>query len=335
MTWFENLTGCSEESPAQVRTQLHVDGPRLRSSQNGRSWLYGELETATLAQLRDRAHSGARERRSVSVREVVANVQHLHADNRNANALFQVASQFNLLEMVGPQVTPEQGVGIYERDRTQGPACAIAAGAGTIFRNYFVVVNGQVGQSADNQIDCLAGVGPILGNTDGRLWRMVNGYALPSAVGLKEIDEQLKATGESGRDRLREALQIGLQWETQVTLDDSSHVVSQAYCSALPVAYTEHPSELWARFATLVLEASYEATICAAIINASRTRNNTLFLTLLGGGAFGNELGWITSAIRRSLTQYHDCGLDIAIVSYGRSQSCVQQLVTECEGRKR
>ena len=80
------------------------------------------------------------------------------------------------------------------------------------------------------------------------------------------------------------------------------------------------------RFATLVLEASYEATICAAIINADRTKNNTLFLTLLAGGAFGNDLAWIMSAIRRSLLQHHDCGLDVAIVSYGRSKPPVQQL---------
>ncbi|MCS6851189.1 MAG: hypothetical protein NZ700_08485 [Gemmataceae bacterium] len=256
-------------------------------------------------------------------------MQDLHADHRNANALFQVASQFNLLEMIGPEVTPECGVGIYETDQTQGPACAIAAGAGTIYRNYFVVVNGQVGQSADNQIDCLAGVGAVLGNTDSRLWRMANGYALPSAEGLREIDDRLKAMDESERDRLRQALQIGLQWETEVTLEGSSHVVSQAYCSALPVAYTKHPPELWARFATLVLEASYEATICAAIINANRTGNNTLFLTLLGAGAFGNDLNWITGAIRRALSLYHDCGLDVAIVSYHRSQPCVQQLVKE------
>ena len=47
----------------------------------------------------------------------------------NAGALFQVASQLNLLEMTGPEVTPEDGVTIYQDDRTQGPACAIAAGA--------------------------------------------------------------------------------------------------------------------------------------------------------------------------------------------------------------
>ena len=60
----------------------------------------------------------------------------------NAGALFQVASQLNLLEMTGPEVTPEDGVTIYQDDRTQGPACAIAAGAATIYRNYFAPVGG-------------------------------------------------------------------------------------------------------------------------------------------------------------------------------------------------
>lgn len=326
MTWFESLTGCGEDSPEGVRANLEVDGPRLYSRRNGRSWLYGRLETLTLGQLRDRVRDLSCEPRANTVREVVANVQHLHADKGNSNAMFQVASQFNLLEMVGPEVTPERGVGIYERDRTQGPACAIAAGAGTIYRNYFVPVNGRLGQTADNQIDCLSGVGTLLGNTDRRLWRMVNGYALPSAEGLAEIDQKLSALDEIGVDRLRQALQIGLQWDTQVTLDGASHTVSQAYCSALPVAYTRHASKMWTRFAKLVLEAAYEATICAAIINAERTRNRSLFLTLLGGGAFGNEPAWIMDAIRYALSRCPDCGLDVAIVSYGGSNADVQRL---------
>ncbi len=329
MTWFESLTGCREDSPDGVRANLEVDGPRLYSRRNGRSWLYGRLETPTLGQLRDRVRGLSCEPGPMTVREVVANVQHLHADKGNSNALFQVASQFNLLEMVGPEVTPERGVGIYEKDRTQGPACAIAAGAGTIYRNYFVPVNGRLGQTADNQIDCLSGVGTLLGNTDQRLWRMVNGYALPSAEGLAEIDQKLSALDETGVDRLRQALQIGLQWDTQVTLDGASHTVSQAYCSALPVAYTRHALKMWTRFAKLVLEAAYEATICAAIINAERTRNRTLFLTLLGGGAFGNEPAWIMQAIRYALSRYPNCGLDVAIVSYGSSNPGVQQLAAE------
>ena len=329
VTWFERLTGCEEDSPDQVRAELEIDGPQLRSRRTGQSWLHGRLETPTLAALRDRAASVRQTSRTLSVREVVANVQHLHADECNANALFQVASQFNLLEMVSPDVTPESGVGIYEHDRTQGPACAIAAGAGTIYRNYFAPVNGMTGQSAENQIDCLADIASLLGNTGERLWRMVNGYVLPSAKGLKEINETLTRLDGNGRDRIRQALQIGLHHDTQVTLDGSGHVVSQAYCSALPVAYTEHPPRLWEGFATLVLEASYEATICAAIANADRTGNNTVFLTLLGGGAFGNEESWIVSAVRRALSLYRDSGLDVAIVSYGRSQPCVRDLVAQ------
>ena len=75
---------------------------------------------------------------------MVGNIQSFHQDPSNSGALFQAASQFNLLEMVGPQISPEKGIGIYELDYTQGPACAIACGAGTIYRNYFVPVNRKI-----------------------------------------------------------------------------------------------------------------------------------------------------------------------------------------------
>jgi hypothetical protein len=239
-----------------------------------------------------------------------------------------VASQFNLLEMVSQSVTPECGVGIYENDRTQGPACAIAAGAGTIYRNYFATVNGQIGQSSTNQIDCLADVGVALGNSDGHVWKMRNGYALTTESGLTEISDRLRAAGESERDKLRGLLRIGIHWDTQVTLNNSLHKVSQAYCSALPVAYSNHSSYFWADFAKLILEASYESTFCAAILNSRKTGNNSVFLTLLGGGAFGNETDWIVRAIKRAIEMYIDFGLDVAIVSYGSSKSEIQKLVT-------
>ncbi len=63
----------------------------------------------------------------------------MHGRPEYSGALFQVASQFNLLKMIGPSVTPEDGVTRYESDRTQGPACAIAAGAATIYGNYFAL----------------------------------------------------------------------------------------------------------------------------------------------------------------------------------------------------
>jgi hypothetical protein len=332
MTWFEALTGFRETLPAQVRQNIVFDGERLTSRVNGKVMVCGQLETPPLAELRERVGSGGRGGGPLSVREVVADVKALHADISNAGALFQVASQFNLLEMASPSVTPEHGVSIYENDHTQGPSCAIAAGAGTIYRHYFAPVNGQIGQSESNQIDCLADLGRGLGNFDNRLWQMRNGYALASGSGLMEISNRLRAASEDERDELRALLRIGIQWSTQVTLKDCTHRVSQAYCSALPVAYSNHPPGLWEDFARLVLEASYEATICTAILNGRSTGNRRVFLTLLGGGAFGNETHWITESITRALKLYQAWNIEVVIVSYGVSRGYVRQLVEQFPG---
>ena len=56
----------------------------------------------------------------LAAEDVVGDVRDLHG------AVIQVASQFNALEMIHPDVTPEMGVDRYESDRTQGPICAIA-----------------------------------------------------------------------------------------------------------------------------------------------------------------------------------------------------------------
>ena len=329
MTWFESLTGFPETSPDAVRDKLRVDGETLTSLANGKAYTCGRLETPSLGELRDRVEGSQHTPGRLSLREAVADVTALHEDTANAGATFQVASQFNLLEMVGPEVTPERGVGIYEYDRTQGPACAIAAGAGTVYRNYFADVNGQTGQSADNQFDCLADLGAALGNAGQRLWQMRNGYALASQEGLIEIARRLGTPSEEGLDPLRQRLRIGVQWNTQVTVRGATHTVTQAYCSALPVAYSQHPADLWEPFARLVLEAAYEATVCAAILNARHTGNKRLYLTRLGGGAFGNRTTWISDSITRALRLYQDWNLEVAIVSYRRSNPSVQQLVDQ------
>ena len=133
-------------------------------------------------------------------------------------------------------------------------------------------------------------------------------------------------------DRLRQLLRIGIQWNTQVTLNAAEHTVSQAYCSALPVAYSHLSPDLWASFARLILEGAYEATFCAAVLNARRNGSSTIFLTLLGGGAFGNQTAWIIDAIRRSLALYKDRDLDVVFVSYGMSNPHIHEIINEAHG---
>ena len=229
-------------------------------------------------------------------------------------------------------VTPERGVGIYEHDQTQGPACAIACGAGTIYRNYFSDVGDQVGQTADKQIDCSADLGAELGNTDQRLWKMQNGYLTPTHDGLAVITQAIRSSSEADRGKLLGHLRIGLQLDAEVTLENAGHRVSQAYCSALPVAYGVQPAEQWTDFAKLILDAAYEATLAAAILNAARTRNRVVYLTLLGGGVFGNRDSWIIDAIERAFQFYRNHALDVRIVSHARSKPAIAELVSRLSG---
>ncbi len=73
-------------------------------------------------------------------------------------AVFQVASQFNCLEMVGPKVRPEDGISRYAADATQGPACALACPAATVFRNYFCCGGGGQGGGESHQLNMLQDV---------------------------------------------------------------------------------------------------------------------------------------------------------------------------------
>ena len=322
--WFDELFGFRKQSPAQVRTHLEVDGTTLRSRVNGASYEIGALETPSLRQLRTRAGESrvgqppvAPDSRSpIQVRNVVGEAGALHADPRNAGALFQVASQFNLLEMVCPNISPEDGVTRYACDHTQGPACAIAAGAATVYRNYFAMVDGKEGQDTGRQIDCLRDVHEAL-SSDGRLlWKMRNGYALPTASTLTHFNRRFSELDEDGRDALRGALRIGIHRDVEVTRSGSRHLVSQAFCSALPLSYSSAGSPEWESFARLILEAAYESTLLAAVENARRIPGAPVYLTQLGGGAFGNRTAWIVAAMERAFHRLADSGLDVRIVHY-------------------
>ena len=319
--WFKNLTGFEEGSPENVRRHLRIEGDSFVSTVNQRKMAFGRLEIATLADLRQHhaalvAYDGA-----LRLSEIVGNVRYLHTLPHNANALFQAASQFNLLEMVEPGVRPEQGIDRYELDHTQGPACAIACGAGTIYRNYFVEMGDQLGQTAHKQIDCLELVGQYLQDDERPLWTMKNGYALIPKASLLAINEKLQAMSAEEREDLKGKLKVGIQWNTEVTIAEQPHRVSQIYCSALPVAYNATAPLYWESFARIILEATYEATFYAALRNLQTTGSNLLYLTLVGGGVFGNDENWILESIQKVVHQFKNVPLDVKIVSYGSSNA--------------
>ena len=332
MDWFERITGFSETTYAQTKARLSVADGKLISSANGRTFGIGKLELLTLRELRKRLVTAGAPSGKLAVEVLQADVRQLHREQANDGALFQVASQFNLLEMISPRVTPEDGVGIYELDRTQGPACAIAAGAATIYRNYFAPFADGCGQTSVRQLNALATLGQSLAAHTGmpvaRLWKMSNGYALCTKEGLAAIDACLKAASPSELDELRCDLSVGIHWDVEITDTNENQMlsVSQAFCSALPVAYSDMRGPAWKRFSELVLEAAYEATLIATALNARRGVSNRVFLTSLGGGAFGNEEAWIQSAMSRSLELAAGWDLSVGLVSYSRPATFLKTL---------
>ncbi len=317
--WFEKLTGFKEESPENVRAKLKIEGDSFVSTVNNRRFTFGKLEVVTLEDLRLNSSPKETFKGEIQLSEVVADVQTLHTLPTNSNALFQAASQFNLLEMIGPDVTPEQGIDRYETDYTQGPACAIACGAGTIYRNYFVEIGDQTGQTSNNQIDCLDLIGHDLQNDQFNLWSMRNGYALMNQEGLLKTNKKLAILTNEEREILKGKLKVGIQWNTEVTMAQNNQKVSQIYCSALPVAYCRTETIYWESFARLILEATYEATLWAAVVNMDKNASNLVYLTLVGGGAFGNEEHWILESLEIVLNKFRNVPLDVRVVSYGQS----------------
>jgi hypothetical protein len=90
--WFE------EVSPENVRDKIYIEGNNLFSKVNGKSFQFGTLEVITLKELREQSPMDLYTGR-VSIQEIAGNVQEIHCLPQNKNALFQAATQFNLLEM--------------------------------------------------------------------------------------------------------------------------------------------------------------------------------------------------------------------------------------------
>src|SRR5450759_3482526 len=160
---------------------------------------------------------------------------------------------------------------------------------------------------------------------------MQNGYALCTRAGLDAIAEHLGSLQPKQVDILRGKLCIGVHRDVEVTdaAGESRPLVSQAFCSALPVAYTHVPPSHWKPFALLILQAAYEATMSAAILNAQRGTSNVVLLTQLGGGAFGNHDDWIHAAMRRAIEIMSGFELDVRLVSYGTPSQAILKIAKD------
>lgn len=318
--WFENLFGFQETTQESTIKMLDIDTESgiLVSKANNRMFHIGKFTTPSLQTIRDYYFKISNQTKPGIVEfdhRAINDILYIH--HQYPDAVFQAASQFNCLEFQNSYMIPENGITEYVYDYTQGPACALACAAGTLYRNCL--------QTETTQINNLCELEAKLPN----YWTVKNGYVFSDKTKIMELNKKLYDI--KNLNSLRDYVRIGLHQNVGVTFYDrftpiESNLasnssaffnqdirVTQCYCSAISCGYTNIPIKLWEPLARIILEANYEATIWAAAINRLLGGSKDVFLTFVGGGVFKNELEWITDAIGRAIVIAKKYNLDLNI----------------------
>jgi hypothetical protein len=178
----------------------------------------------------------------------------------------------------------------------QGPLCAIACGddLSQLFRA------GQwARQTPGRQIDSLRDRGTALGNQGNRFWAIRNGFALCRPSPLREIRHRLESCAEGERDCLRGLLRGRSMGCLGHRLDGATRFPSFLLCTSARIHANSRRT--FGSVRRLILEATYEATQCAAAIKSrAAPRTSRCCRT------------W--AAIGRAIERSEECGSDVRLV---------------------
>lgn len=337
--WVQRLTGVDEMSkdfrPGFMEDRNHVHHITVDGGSSYHPC--GTFDTPSLLYLRQQTSAYPAYGKQMQVyHRAIGDV--MEEQYKNRGAVFQVASQWNCLEMVNPDVTPDQGVSIYETDRTQGPACAIGCGFSTLYRNYGVrsfdwqTGTYSFGQKKDRQLN-------LLHEFDKHVfeqlrdkkptWLMQNGYMLTDRDKMGRFAETFDHKPEL-LDQIASLIRVGYATECPVTFRErdghpiipiARPTVTQVFCSAFPLSYVHvygvnQDTAGVEMLSRCLLVSMYEATLRCAALSAEKTGNRDVFLTLLGGGAFRLPAQWIGESILQAVERCQHLPLRVFLCHY-------------------
>ncbi|MEM7589603.1 MAG: hypothetical protein AAF320_05560 [Myxococcota bacterium] len=316
----------------------------------------GYFEVLSIGALRNRSGSIHEGGGKLHVREgqhtrddswfhVCLDVAALQADH--PGAVFQVASNSNALETVShTQNISTQPLESYAFDKTQGPAASISAASGLLVRRYYPFYNAatpvdawQQKPSGSQQVNFLQALTADRSMpSDTQLAMSPAGYVYLPIAGVYPSDEHIARMG------------VGVHRDVQVTyghsLPGGSHevlswdkdnrvIVHQVFTAAADLGQGtnvgKEDSAIAQAWAKAILRANYEGTLrAAAVLGAKR-----VFLTLVGGGVFGNEPAWIVDAIAAMQNFLVQANLDVTVIVYSRGdvyREALSRLVQQTGG---
>lgn len=212
-----------------------------------------------------------------------------------SGTLFQVASQFNCLEAPGPHIVP---VRAYLNDNTQGPRASISAFPGTFLRHYRAP-SADGPRFVQTDTHCLNLLGDAF---DSSVAEVRSGYLQTSLI--RDMDGLAKMLVDRF-DHLRVGVHAGVEvvfghdWSGPVP--KAAQRIAQVFTSTMALGGygRDDGSTALVTARRQLLRAAYLGTLFAALDLGSET----VVLTMIGGGVFGNPHRDIWDAIHWAIAE--------------------------------
>ena len=242
-------------------------------------------------------------------------IRYLQSNPANKNAVFQLASTF---------WGPLEG-GIYKEKAflsgmlhspVQGEEASISAAGATIYRKYFMPQYYYLLHELKNKIPMIwMGGEPTINLNVIRNYRYNPNDKTKVGIGLHSNIVVSSGYGE-GRSENDKQERLNIVVDQQGNVDTMrSQIISQVFTSAYNTIGVRRKQQLNQNIidmAQMLLNASYEGTLKAAFA----IRKPKVFLTLMGAGAFRNDIGWLEKALnRREIIDFIQTkGMDVTLI---------------------
>lgn len=304
MTWFETITGLPEYEWLSRRDESILEAPngdlQIQNVHTGQRFEAGSFSVHSLEDIAQPTTSNinALPPFELHVRTSHAGLPSVDVANLQAHAqagtLFQVASNFNCVEVAHHSVHPDGGnfVSNLAIDSTQGPAASASGGVSAITRVHAPFYDPNInsndwGQTIHRQVELLGH--PLIAHH----FPVTNGKLI--FHGTEPTDYNPDALFKHIRIGLHRRVRpyFGLRRPPFMEYFENPPSIDQVFVAALNHrAPKPHPHHLESK-TKMLLKAAYHGTYRAAI----QCQNPQMVLTLIGGGSFANPPAYIAGAI--------------------------------------
>jgi len=264
-------------------------------------------------------------------------VSYLQTLKENRNAVFQIATNFNAVNGINETAAPDRDrfTESYHFDKTQGPIASISAGGGAIVRVHAPFFNSKKPsstwcQNSQHQMNFVSE------KKLSKHFPVQNGYVVYTGAEPKFPKEDSKdykkllSSYFIAYHRNQQVVYGRCISPTQIELvQDPEQRVDHVCCAAVNMlqrATGINNKGIDAKRTKMefILQAVYNSAYLSAIYN----QREKLFLTLVGGGAFGNEFPAIFKAIHNAHVQWSkhtQCKLKkVVLVLFGQNKEVPQ-----------